>query len=368
MSQVKSSRTNLLLVATIHPELCCFIQGDSTNMQDMHWPGIYCESKNINPLDHGGSTNIDLTPINENIMSHASSLPSPGISDSYIRIDDYDTNDGLGTSPTSAIRRLASLAVALYKCATKLPPRAKAGVGSASIASNGMRNSRKPAILAIDELFRLTTDFIDVMKYLSLVECDTSATLPSTNLKQPGTQSALPIAYSQQLSHAGQPVARTGMGPQSSSFSHVDEATMFMVVSCHCRLTEIYVSIFQMMQACIEHSLVPQMGKDWAIILPQLQIGSVTSPPVQVDVNTPLLSATTSSMYMLMITMLSSQLWEQLANVIRVGGDIPTSSAPVSQSALADMMWEAVTDRTNRLSQTIDATKHLLRRYSVVAE
>lgn len=253
----------------MHPDFCYPIQDDSANMQDMYWPGPFCDSRNVNLLDHDGSTDLHVTPIDKRIMSHASSLPSPGISDSYIRIEDHDTNDRLGSSPTSAIRKLANLNVALYECATRLPSMAEAGVSSAGIAGDGVRGSRKARLFALDDLFRLTTEFIDVLKCLSPLQCETSATLSSMDPKQPGAQSALSlVAYSQQFSHPGLPGTRTGMEPPFSSFSHVDEATMFMVVSCHCHLMEIYISIFQMMQACIEYSLAPQIGKDWAIILP----------------------------------------------------------------------------------------------------
>ncbi|KAK3178682.1 hypothetical protein OEA41_000819 [Lepraria neglecta] len=344
------------------------MQGESAIMQDMYWPSIFYEPRNANPLDYDGSAVSDLTPINENFMKHTSSLPSPGISDSYIRTEDHATSDRLAASPASAVRKLASLNVALYECAAQLPSTAKVGVSSAGIAGNSVRGSRKATLFAVDELFRLTTEFIDVMKCLSIVECETSATLSSMDPKQPGARSTESLVpYSQRLSHAGQPVTRTVMGPPSGSFSHMDEATMFMVVSYHCCLTEIYVSIFQMMQGCIEYSLAPQIDKDWAIILPQLQIGSIASPPVHVDINTPLSSAT-ASMYMLMLTMLSSQLWEQLADVMRAGGDVPTGSASASRCALADTMWDTVTGRTDRLSQTIDATKHLLQRCSGVVQ
>jgi len=360
MTRVKYSLNNMPLVETMHPDVWYPLQGDSANMQDMYWPDIFCESRNVNPLDPDAS--------NENIMSHTSSLLSPGISDSYMRIEDHDTNDSLGTSSTSAVRRLASLNVALYECAANLPLVAEQGVSSAGIASNRVRGSRKATLFALDVLFRLTTEFIDVMECLSLADCETGVTLPSIDPRQPGAQSALsPVANSQQSSHSGQPVTMTGLKPPSRSFSHLDEGTTFMVVSCHCRLTEIYVSIFQMIQACINFSLVPQLDKDWAIILPHLQIGSLTSPPVHVDVNTPL-SPATSSIYMLMVTMLSSQLWEKLAIMMRGRRDVLTGSASASQCALADTMWDTVTDRTERLSQTIDSTKHLLQRYSVVAE
>lgn len=358
----------MLLIATMHLDLCYPTEGDSTNRQDMYGPSAFSESRNVNLLDHNDSTDIDLTLINENIVRHASSLPLPGISDSYSRTEDHDTNDLLGSSYTSAVRRLASLNVALYECAANLPSMAEAGVSSAVVTGKGVHGSRQATLFAIDELFLLTTEFIAVIKCLSLVGCETSASFSSMDPKQPGAQSARPLfAYSDQLLHAGQPVARTEAGPPSRTFSQVDEATMFMVVSCHFRLTQIYLSIFQMMQTCIQHSLVPQMGKDWAIILPRLQVGSLASPPVHVDVNTPLSSAM-GSMYMLMITMLSSQLWEQIADVVRAGLNGPMDSASASGYTLAHTMWDTVTDGTDRLSQTIDATKHLLRRHSVVSE
>jgi hypothetical protein len=115
-----------------------------------------------------------------------------------------------------------------------------------------------------------------------------------------------------------------------------------------------------MMQACIEYSFTPKLDKDWAIVLPQLKIGTLASPLVHVDVNTPV-SLSKASMYMLIVTMFSSQLWEQLTDVIG------TCSASTSPSALVDTMWATVTDRTYHLSQTIDATKHLLQKQSVVA-
>ena len=365
MSQVESVQNNMLLIAIMNPDLCYPTQGDSTDMEDMYGPDAFCDSRNVNLLDHDG---LDLTLIDENIVRHVSSLPSPGVSDPYSRTEDHDTNDRLGSSYTSAVSRLASLNVALYECAANLPSMADAGVNSAAVTGKGVHGSRKATLFALDELFRLTTEYITLIECLSLVQCGTSTNFSSVNPKQPGAQSARPLfTYRHQLLHAGQPLIRTDVSPPSRTFSQVDEATIYMAVSCHCRLIEIYVSIFQMMQACIEHSLVPQMGKDWAITLPQLQVGCLTSPPVRVDVNTPL-SPATESMYMLMITMLSSQLWEQLADVVRAGVNGPIDSASASGYALAHTIWDTVTEKTDRLSQTIDTTKHVLRRHSVIAE
>lgn len=332
----------------------------------MSWPDVSCQSRNLDPLYPGRSTTSDLPLVNENFMSGTSSLPPPSMSDYHSSIEDHQNNDRLRTFPTSSFQKLAIVNVALYECAAKLPSMAKAGTSSADTGNNGQRSSRKATSFAIDELFRLTTEFIDVMK--CLVERETSATSSSIDMTQPGARPSLsPIAYNQPLSYAGRPITPTSMALPSTSISHVDEATMFMVMSCHCCLTEIYLSMFEMMQACIEHSLAPQMDKDWAIVLPQLQIGSLASPPVHVDINVPL-SSTMASMYMLMITMLSSKLWMEVADIMRAGGDVQTGFTPSPRCILTDTMWNAVTDKTDRLSQTIDDTKRLLRRSSAVLE
>jgi hypothetical protein len=271
----------------------------------------------------------------------------------------------LSTSPTSAVRTLAYLNVALYECAANLPNLAEADAIPANTTGNGLPGSRKETLFAIDELFRLTAEFIEVVKSLSAFDYHTSSTSSSTNPMPLGAQSTLSLLeYNQKWSQTGNEAVRTGMRPPFNSLSYVDEATMLIIASCHSRITEIYVYLFKMMQACIEHSLVPQPDKAWVVILPQLQIGSIASPPVHVDAKTPLPSAKVL-MYMLMITMLSSQLWEQLAGLIRARGDGSTTPGSTSRSALVGVLWNTMTERTDRLSQTILATKCLLQQGSL---
>ncbi|KAK9257618.1 hypothetical protein V1519DRAFT_477652, partial [Lipomyces tetrasporus] len=249
--------------ANMPPDLCYPIQ-DYSDMQDLCWSGVFSDSRNVNQLNQGGSADLDLTRINKNIISQANSLPSPGTPDFQMRTE----NDRLGTPPPSAVRDLANLNVALYECATQLPCMHKAGVDSPSNCSGG---SRKMALFAIDDLFRLTGEFINVVKCLSPTMCETGPTLSSMDPEQLGTQPILSlISTNQQLSQRS---TQTDVGPPSRSFSHLDEATMHMVISCHCRLIEIYVALFHMMQACVEYSLAPRLGKDWAIVLPRLQFG-----------------------------------------------------------------------------------------------
>jgi hypothetical protein len=337
----------------MHPDLCYPTPGHSSNMQDIYWPDLLSHSRIMSPMDRCCSADFELTPLSQSIVGHESNVYPPSTSNSYIRIQDHDLNDSLATSPLSPIRRLASLSVSLSECVEKLP----------SMAGNGMCGSRKTRILAVDELFRLTTEFIDVMRCISVVECETSPTLSTIDPKQLSAQ--LPLAiHSKQLSHSEHQFTTNGLGRSPGPFSHVDEATVSMVFACHSRLMEIYTSIFHMMQACIEHSLAPQLGQDWAVVLPRLEVGSLSSPPVRVDANTPLKSATATSMYMLIITMLSSQLWEKLKDLMRAGSGASTASTSELRSTLKETMWSTMIERTDRLLQTMEATNHLLNWHS----
>jgi hypothetical protein len=115
-----------------------------------------------------------------------------------------------------------------------------------------------------------------------------------------------------------------------------------------------------MMQMCLEHSLIPQMGSSWLVILPRVQVGPVELPSLQVGDQTPVSSKATSSMYMMTVTMLFSRLWTQLANNLRerVGANPNTGIA--QNSSLADTMWDTALDKTNQLIQTIDSIKSQL--------
>lgn len=345
-------------VATIHPDLCYPMQGDSNEIQSLHWPGPFWELENPSPLNEVGFADLDITPINESIM--LSSLPAPDICESLIRAKDHEADGCLVSSPTSAIRELANINVALYDCSAKLPFMPKDVVPP---TTSGQFHSRKTAIFAIDKIFRLTNELINVMKRLSVIDWDTtSAPHSSVDLRQLASQQEGPlVAFTQPQQHQ-LTIDNAGSGPlPSRSFSHVDEATMFMIISCHRRLMDIYECVFEMMRGCIEHSLTPNMEKHSIIILPQLQVGSHTHTPpqVQVGANMPV-SPGTSLMYMLMITMVSSQLCENLVEVIMSGsGGSPEST---SGSEFMDSMWAVVIERTNRLAGIIDDISHLLQR------
>jgi hypothetical protein len=149
---------------------------------------------------------------------------------------------------------------------------------------------------------------------------------------------------------------------------HLDEATMLMFLSCHCRLTEIYESIFQAIRRCVEGSYAashPTAG----IILLQLAVGSfggVVSPALRVEFNGPRLPPATVTMYMVLITTLSSQLWAQVGEAVRRGGrwcDGWSKQTPVAaRYAASDSMWDMAMTRTDHMSQIIETVQHSVQR------
>jgi hypothetical protein len=341
-------KPNMPCVVATCPDICHSMQAYALSMQNMDWSCFSSELRDVDPLD------LFPPSISDSIPSHAASNPSPGASDTYLRTESGNAEE----DPASAVEKLASLNVALYECAKKLPLRDKMSTTSERAASTDASGSRKTRVFAIDEIFSLTNEFIEVMK--SLLQCETSTTRSSTGHRQSDTQSTLSFPAESQLSHNSQVV----LSQPTGSFSQLDEATISMIFSCHCRLAETYATIFQMMQACIQYSFTPQLNKNWVIVLPKLQIGSLASPPLEVDTSTPLLSATTST-YMLTLTMVSSQIWGQMAEIIKAGTGIHAEAGLGERPELVNIMLDTVIDRTSRVLKSINATNYILKQYSI---
>jgi hypothetical protein len=266
-------------------------------------------------------------------------------------LEDIDVDNQFQISPVSLVHKLAKLNVALYDCSEKLPsmPGANANPESSVSQSCGSRN-KKP--FSFDELFRLTNEFIELIKSLSPGPSGTVSLGCQNDHVSPA------IADMQQLCntlHSNKETAAT-----SIPVPYLDEGTKLMILSCHCRLTDIYISMFEMMQACIEFSTIPKIDSAAGVILPRLQVGSHATPQVKVDKNNPM-EVGTSRMYMVLVTMLSSQLHDTLADVMRAGLDNPTESESVSR----DLFEASVTEGTARMGRSIDEANHLLQKFSL---
>ncbi|KAI3332431.1 hypothetical protein HD806DRAFT_480521 [Xylariaceae sp. AK1471] len=364
-------------------------QTDSASNSAMlsHWPSHPTESLSRHPLDLDKGDALHFLPANQDMMSEAGSnnfLDLPSLYESY----GYNNNPsrGLGSSLTSTAGRLTSLNMALYECASKLPSIKTSRTepaGTANIPCVAGNSARRAALLAIDEVFRVTNEFIDVMKSLS-------PTVDCRNI--PNLTTAVPVSHSSQGASAVLPshvvpqlfVPCRELLPQTAindgdhepgilasaiqPFSHLDEATIFMFLSCHSRLTEIYESIFQAIQRCLEGSYVTSHSTA-GIILPQLQVGGfggISSPALRVDFDGPRLPPATVSMYLVLVTTLSSQLWAQVGEAIRRNGntgvDSMSKQAPAARLEVTGLLWDIAITRTHNMSQTMETVQRLLQR------
>jgi hypothetical protein len=192
------------------------------------------------------------------------------------RVDSKDPADST-TSTATATRELARLNVELYEHAAKIPVLPAAVATAAEKASGRGGGSQKAKLFATDETFHLTKRFIDTIKSLCHAECKSTPRPLDGTKPLNGRQGmlALPSAtFGQQLDHVGSTYPDPSWGPSSTSFLHADEATILMILSCYCRLTDIYVSIFKRMQACMNPPKPRMTDKEFVVVLLQLQLGS----------------------------------------------------------------------------------------------
>ncbi|KAI0803999.1 hypothetical protein GGR55DRAFT_682135 [Xylaria sp. FL0064] len=240
---------------------------------------------------------------------------------------------GPGYTLTSTAQQLTSLNMALYECASKLPSIKASSAGLGISRAMNSTTSRGAALLALDEVFHVTTEFINIMNNLA----------PMFNHDE---IAALELS--------------------SSSFLPLDEASVLLFLSCHCRLADIYEAIFQAIQRCIKGgSHAAPRSTAAGIILPQLQVGGfggVSSPALRVDFKEPRLPSAIVSMYMVLITTLSSRLWTQIRDRMRrTGGrDCSKSRMAMVHPEIAEPTWDRAMERTDNLSGIIEGIRDLL--------
>ncbi|KAJ2985249.1 hypothetical protein NUW58_g5636 [Xylaria curta] len=241
----------------------------------------------------------------------------------------------------STTGRLASLNVALYECASKLPSikAYRTEVVSTTDISHALNSTtRVAALLVLDEVFCVTNNFISVINNLFLIpgchEAPATLTTPASSSSAPGANTASQECVAPQLlmRHRElvldpllQPAIMGGPSepeiPPSATqpFPQLDEGTALLFLSCHYRLAEIYEVVFQAMQWCIDRSYAAPQSTA-GTTLPQLHqvggSGGVSFPALRVDFNGPPLQPVTASMYLALMLTLSSQLVSQSDRVV----------------------------------------------------
>ncbi|RYC56885.1 hypothetical protein CHU98_g9328 [Xylaria longipes] len=338
----------------------------------------FAEPLSVRALEHHDGEVLDIVPFHQDTIGAVGSNHSPDSHSPYGLHGYHDKpSRGLGRPLSSTVGRLTSLSMALYECASKLPSikitrDETAGTANVPYAMGSSR--REGALLALDEIFRATNEFIDVMKSpyptTSCPEILTTASMSTTSHLTQGVPTALPPRVTPQVP-VDQPAIFEGFHEAEISssippFPHLDEATLLLCLSCHCQLVEIYKSVFHAMRRCLEGSNAAPPSRT-GIILPQLQVGGsggVSCPALRVDFNEPLLPPATVSMYMTLITMLSSQLWAQVADALRSGRgrdyDNSSNQAPILHLGVAGPTWGVAMERTDNMERTIELVKRML--------
>ncbi|KAI1752578.1 hypothetical protein F4782DRAFT_540249 [Xylaria castorea] len=349
------------------------------------------EPVNVHALDHHGREALDIVPIHQDTIGAIGSIP-PLDSHSPYGLHGFHSNPsrGSGRPLASIVGRLTNLSMALYECAGKLPSikishAESAGPVNVPCAMNSS-SRREGALLALDEVFRITNEFINVMKTphstpscLETPILTTASMTSSFHHTQIGPTVNSPCVVPQLLSDQQGFIPEPTIQPATAGapheaeisssvqpFPHLDEATMLLFLSCHCRLVEIYSSVFQAMRRCLEGSNATPHSRA-GVILPQLQVGGsggISSPALRVDFNNgPLLPPATVSMYMTLITTLSSQLWAQVADALRRGRRSYDDSGyrpHIPHLGMAGPTWGIAMERTDNMERTIELVKRML--------
>ncbi|KAH8820230.1 hypothetical protein F5884DRAFT_849500 [Xylogone sp. PMI_703] len=326
-----------------------------------HWYGLRPQPELIATLSNGPNA------ITDSLGSGDLFLPLSPVTDGnrdggYSSVESYPIDMPQSIWPamdqSSPIQQLANISTALQRLSAQFPAIDLTSMSSTSVRERIMA-ARGTVTLAIDELFNLTSNFINLVDDAPTMNYKTSFTKFSVDRNNLGSQSPSSAIRQQALQSS-----QAGINAPYEALLHVDEeAKMSLVVSCHYRLTNIYETIFQMMEACVSHSISFSDSKSWSMVLPELKIGSFVCPPLYVDATTQPPMATIL-LYMDIFALLSSRLWKQLALVARAKGGSSSNSPQASQYWLAER-WDAMEDKTNRMSQTIEATRSLLLQESI---
>ena len=241
----------------------------------------------------------------EPIINDQALLWSPGVRQSWE--NDIQTLQVPQSLSTSITHELAGVSIALSELTANLPTMPETASNNSPNYRDTSTRAEMPFVL--DDLFRLTTQFTELIQ--------NRLTLPT------------------------------------------DEATILMLGSCHSRLTEIYTTVFSLVRGCITHSLgPPRPRQNWAVVLPKVEMGSLSAPALRVNAETPA-SGAKALMYMWMLCVFSAELWTQLSHALGRRGEQGVLGAE-GVSPLGRMVWTEMVDRAGSVLMSIESTKALV--------
>ncbi|RSL51281.1 hypothetical protein CEP54_011509 [Fusarium duplospermum] len=316
-------------------------------MNALMWPGIYSQPHDINLLDINNPTDLYPTSLAD---IGANPLSSVDVSHCDRGLMIHGRHGSSESQSASLVQQLANLSVKIYNCTATFLDKGQENVDSTDSSRQSASEPPKSIYLDFDQLFSLTTEFINALKSVSVPEKDVASSLYSDILEHAISQS-----FSSSLVPCGEHMAEALPRTRTIIQSFPDEATMLLIASCNSQLVDAYVSIFDKTEACIEHARVPLRASSWVALLPKLQVGPVALSKVKVSDKSPVSSKSQSFMYIVLVVTLASQLWEQLVDVLRA---LDGSSSELT--AILDIIM----GKTNSLMKKVKAIKDLVGRRS----
>lgn len=324
-----------------------------------------------------------LTLVPSNPEQSSSASPSSG---------EADSEEEISLPIAHYIRKLADLNVSLYEHATTIPPQSATSdsqVAQMMAASAGSSKRKtfsklptqedieKGKMFAIDQTFKLTQTLIEILvrlypRFDSRVVQHEADLLPFLSLRTAENSTALaPELLQTSLgslnSYQRREDSINNKSHQSQTCSSdnppLDQGTVLLILSCYHRLVDIYDGIFGHMQACIKHSITPVTVDGQTFRLPPLKVGEYVAP-----------ASAAIAMQMMLVIRMSSQLFNQMQEVMGVGNMASTDPADNAvrgvssrpQSGFTDMACHAMQMRACSMSERISSTRVMLLQSGVI--
>ena len=204
--------------------------------------------------------------------------PTEGISPSASDEEDVIGVDATLDTTASCVQRLAQLSARLYEHAETAPSQSifndERTIGNVKSNKNGIACNE----YSVDETYHLTQSLIDLYPILIRTAIRNNLRRPPyLPINQQRVSSSPTLQISGDMYESGNAMTKEDQRRAQSALPHcpaLDDASIFLILSCHHRILDIWERIFALMQTCIEHSVMPESHNGQPMTVGTLKIGS----------------------------------------------------------------------------------------------
>ena len=305
------------------------------------------ESRDLHAFSHGRT---DLPSTSTCVRTN-----SPPASD-----EDVIGVNSIHSTTAVCVQQLAELSARLYDHAGTVPSHEVFKDATEGTPSNRTSNKNNVGSkdFCFDDTYQLTQNLVDLYptvlnttvynkphgppwlpKHRQQHRPDSSPLQISHDMSWPGDAMTEDIQHQAQLALPQYPI--------------LDNASILLVLSCHHRLLDVWEAIFDLMQACIEHSTVPRNHDGQPMTIGTLKIGSFVPS-----------TAAAVPMHMSLIGQFASQLFERICELIskvaavvartkEYGNELVNKPDEVGVFA-TDLACKAVMARTSKMVHQVE--------------